>query len=85
MLYGPGEPFKLEDIPDTFAGYGEVIVKVITCGAGLTIQHVKSGRVKVEYPMVIGHEITGEVVEVGKEVSSPVSYTHLTLPTILLV
>lgn len=70
MLYGPGEPFQLEDIPDPIAGYGEVVVKVITCGAGLTIQHVKSGRVKVEYPRVIGHEITGEVVDVGKGVSS---------------
>ena len=53
MLYGPGEPFQLEDIPDPIAGYGEVVVKVITCGAGLTIQHVKSGRVKVQYPVEI--------------------------------
>src|SRR6188508_3663515 len=38
---------------------------VITCGAGLTIQHAKAGRRKVQFPRIIGHEITGEIVEVG--------------------
>ena len=70
ILYGPAEPFHLEDIPDPVAGDGEVVVKVITCGAGLTIQHVKAGRTPVDYPKIIGHEITGEVVELGRGVTS---------------
>ena len=37
----------------------------------LTIQHVRAGRVKVDYPRIIGHEITGVIVEaVGKGVSN---------------
>ena len=70
ILHGPGEAFKLEQYPDPVADQGEAVVKVITCGAGLTIQHVKAGRTPVEYPKIIGHEITGEVVEVGSGVTS---------------
>ncbi|MEA2979983.1 MAG: alcohol dehydrogenase, propanol-preferring, partial [Alphaproteobacteria bacterium] len=32
---------------------------------GLTIQHAKAGRRKVQFPRIIGHEITGEIVEIG--------------------
>ena len=51
--------------PDPVAGPGEAVARVITCGAGLTIQHVKAGRRKVQFPRIIGHEITGEIVETG--------------------
>ena len=87
LLCGPGERFQLEEIPDPVASPGEAVVKVITCGSGLTIQHVKAGRTKVDYPRVIGHEITGEVEEVGDDVTSlkvgdPVTcYFYLTCGT----
>ena len=87
MLYGPGEAFQLEDVPDPVAGPGDAVVKVLSCGAGLTIQHVKAGRAPVEYPRIIGHEITSEVVEVGSGVTSlkvgdPVTaYFYLTCGT----
>ena len=32
---------------------------------GLTIQHVKAGRIIVDYPRIIGHEIIAEVVEIN--------------------
>ena len=70
ILHGPGEAFKLEQFPDPIAEPGEAVVKVITCGTGLTIQHVKAGRTPVDYPKIIGHEITGKVVEVGSGVTS---------------
>lgn len=70
ILHGPGEAFKLEQFPDPIPEAGEAVVKVITCGTGLTIQHVKAGRTPVDYPRIIGHEITGQVVEVGSGVTS---------------
>ena len=70
QLYGPGEKFQLTDVPDPVAGPGEAVVRVLTCGAGLTIQHVKAGRTPVAYPRIIGHEITGEVAEIGEGVTS---------------
>jgi len=42
---------------------------VLACGSGLTIQHYKAGRSPLSYPRIIGHEITGEIVEVGAGVS----------------
>jgi D-arabinose 1-dehydrogenase-like Zn-dependent alcohol dehydrogenase len=65
VLRGPNLPFELEQRPDPVAGPGEAVARVITCGAGLTIQHAKTGRRKIEFPRIIGHEITGEIVEVG--------------------
>ena len=59
LLRGPNTPFELVDLPDPVAGPGEAVARVITCGSGLTIQHVKAGRRKVAFPRVIGHEITG--------------------------
>ena len=42
---------------------GEAVAKVLACGSGLTIQHVKAGRTKVNFPIIIGHEITAEIIE----------------------
>jgi propanol-preferring alcohol dehydrogenase len=65
VLTGPNLPFELTQRPDPVAGPGEAVARVITCGAGLTIQHAKAGRRKVQFPRIIGHEITGEIVEAG--------------------
>ncbi|HXF88787.1 MAG TPA: zinc-binding dehydrogenase [Xanthobacteraceae bacterium] len=65
VLRGPNMPFELVQVPDPVAGAGEAVARVITCGAGLTIQHAKAGRRPIPFPRIIGHEITGEIVEVG--------------------
>ena len=43
VLKGPNAPFELE-VPDPVAGPGEAVARVLACGSGLTIQHVKAGR-----------------------------------------
>lgn len=68
VLNGPGA-FSLETVPDPAPGPGEAVARVIACGAGLTIQHVKAGRAKVDYPRIIGHEITGVIEAVGPGVT----------------
>jgi D-arabinose 1-dehydrogenase-like Zn-dependent alcohol dehydrogenase len=65
VLQGANQPFELIDMPDPAAGPGEAVARVLACGSGLTIQHVKAGRAKVKFPRVIGHEITAEIVDVG--------------------
>ena len=65
VLRGPNEPFVLEDRPDPTPGPGEAVARVLACGSGLTIQHVRAGRTGANFPIVIGHEITGEIVAVG--------------------
>lgn len=65
LLRGPHAPFELTTVPDPVAGPGEAVARVLACGSGLTIQHIKAGRIAAEFPRVIGHEITGEIVETG--------------------
>jgi propanol-preferring alcohol dehydrogenase len=69
VLRSPGTPFVLEERPDPTPGPGEAVARVIACGSGLTIHHVRAGRAKVDYPRIIGHEVTGEIVAVGRDVA----------------
>lgn len=69
MLDGPNQPFRKVEMPDPVAGPGEAVARVLACGSGLTIQHLKAGRRPARFPLVIGHEIAGEIVEVGAGVS----------------
>ncbi|MEH7302189.1 zinc-dependent alcohol dehydrogenase family protein [Neobacillus drentensis] len=51
----------------------EVVVKVKSCGICGTDQHIYHGHpgsAEVHPPIVLGHELAGEVVEVGSEVTS---------------
>ena len=70
VLDAPGMPFALRDVPDPEPGPGEAVARVLTCGAGLTIQHVKAGRAPTMFPRIIGHEVTAEIAEIGKGVDS---------------
>jgi len=69
VLRGPNMPFEKAEVPDPTPGPGEAVARVITCGAGLTIQHVKAGRRKTSFPRIIGHEITAEIVALGAGVA----------------
>lgn len=70
VLNGPNAPFEMRQVPDPVAAPGEAVARVLACGSGLTIQHVKAGRLPVQFPRIIGHEITAEIVEVGAGVRS---------------
>ena len=65
VLKGPNTPFVLSKVPDPVPGPGEAVARVLACGSGLTIQHIKAGRIAAEFPRIIGHEITGEIVAIG--------------------
>jgi len=65
VLKGPNTPFVPMQVPDPVAGPGEAVARVLACGSGLTIQHIKAGRIAAEFPRIIGHEITGEIVATG--------------------
>ncbi len=68
ILEAPNTPFVLKQVPDPEPGPGEAAARVLACGSGLTIQHIKTGRMPAELPRIIGHEIAGEIVEVGNGV-----------------
>lgn len=69
VLKARNTPFALETVPDPVPGPGEAVARVLACGAGLTIHHTRAGRVPIQYPRIIGHEIAGEIVALGQGVT----------------
>jgi L-iditol 2-dehydrogenase len=57
----------LEDLPEPAAGPGEVVIRMLACGVCKT--DVLDWYVERKLPRVLGHELTGEVVETGGDVS----------------
>lgn len=70
LLEGPGKPMTIKEVADPQPDAGEAVAKVLACGAGLTVHHARAGRLKLDYPRILGHEITGEIVAVGAGVRS---------------
>lgn len=61
----PGE-FALQDQPEPQPGPGEALVRIKRVGVCGTDLHAFAGRQPFfSYPRVLGHELAGEVVEVG--------------------
>ncbi len=69
ILHGVND-IRLETVDIPMPGYGEVLVKVKAAGiCGSDIQRVYGTGAHV-YPLIIGHEFSGDVVEVGKDVEN---------------
>ncbi len=69
VLQKKDAPFVMEERPDPAPGPGEAVARVLACGSGLTIHHARAGRAAVNYPVIIGHEVLGEIAAVGEGVS----------------
>ncbi len=69
LLKGKNQPLALDSVPDPVPGQGEAVARVLACGAGLTVHHARVGRVPVQYPRILGHEITAEIVATGAGVT----------------
>jgi propanol-preferring alcohol dehydrogenase len=70
VLKEVGGPLTLEEVPRPQPGPGEALVRVRACGLGLTLVWNRSGRggASGKLPRIIGHEIAGDVTEVGPSV-----------------
>ena len=58
----------VRDAPDPEPGSKEVLIRVAACGICGTDQHIFHGAVGGPFPLIGGHELVGEVVEVGEEI-----------------
>jgi len=68
VLREPASPVVIEEIPIPKPLRGEILVKVEACGVCHTDLHVMKGDVAFPTPAVLGHEMAGEVVELGEGV-----------------
>ena len=68
-----GNNLKLEHVPIPKIGRKEALVKVQACGVGLTVSNFLIGESSTDrslLPRIPGHEIAGDVVEVGEGVDN---------------
>ena len=64
----PSGPFVVEELRVPSPGPGEILVRVAACGVCHTDLHVHAGSVPFPFPCVLGHEISGTIVEAGADV-----------------
>ncbi len=67
-FYAPGD-LRLEDVPEPTPAPDEVKIRVRNCSTcGTDVKIRGNGHPNLTPPRIIGHEIAGEVVEVGADV-----------------
>ena len=65
-----GAPVEDREIDSPVAGAGEVIIRVAAAGICHSDAHYRGGSSEVgELPLTLGHEVAGEIVEIGDGVS----------------
>jgi propanol-preferring alcohol dehydrogenase len=66
VLEEQGRPLQLEEVERPLLGSGQVLLRVRSCGVCRTDLHVVDGDLPdPKLPLVPGHQIVGEVLEVG--------------------
>jgi Zn-dependent alcohol dehydrogenase len=76
VCHGPGD-VRVEDIDDPSPQSGEVKVEVHAVGVCHTDLNFTTGQVPVPYPIVLGHEAAGVVVETGPDVTGVAVGDHV--------
>jgi len=68
-FHAPGD-IRIEDAPEPVPGPGDLKIRVRNCSTcGTDVKIMRYGHHHIVPPRVLGHEIAGEVVEVGAQVS----------------
>jgi len=65
VVYDRPGSFEVRDVARPTAGPGSVLLRVVRAGVCGTDLHLHVGEFGPTYPLTPGHEIVGEVVEVG--------------------
>jgi 6-hydroxycyclohex-1-ene-1-carbonyl-CoA dehydrogenase len=72
VFYGPNQPLKIEDVEKPKIDSHEILVKIAACGVCNTDLHYIDHGVPTfkKPPMILGHEPSGIVEEIGSEVKN---------------
>lgn len=69
LLDSANSPLRLVEVPVPVPKENEVLLKVHACGVCRTDLHVLDGELaRPKYPLILGHEIVGVVVDKGQKV-----------------
>ncbi|CAL9179314.1 unnamed protein product, partial [Musa hybrid cultivar] len=70
VFWEPNRPLTIEEFHMPKPKAGELLIKTKACGVCHSDLHVLKGELPFSSPCVVGHEITGEVVEHGAHTDS---------------
>jgi alcohol dehydrogenase, propanol-preferring len=71
VLEKQGAPLVFKTVPVPSPSATQVLIKVIACGICRTDLHIIDGELpNPQLPLIPGHEIVGEVVSLGKDVTN---------------
>jgi propanol-preferring alcohol dehydrogenase len=81
VLDAPGTPLRSAQLPVPSPGPGQVLLAVRACGLCRTDLHVVDGELtEPRLPLIPGHQVVAEVVEVGDFVESPAAGDRVGVP-----
>ncbi|MBF8293860.1 MAG: hypothetical protein HW389_405 [Bacteroidetes bacterium] len=85
IFHGPHQPLRIEDYPTPTIKPHEVLVKVAACGVCHTDLHYIDHDVPTfkKPPLILGHEPSGTIVQVGNEVKNFKEGDRVLLPAVL--
>ena len=67
VLTQPGAPLDIREVPVPKPQNGQVLLRVLACGVCRTDLHIADGELtEPKLPLILGHEIVGEVVAKGE-------------------
>ncbi|MCK4909831.1 MAG: zinc-binding dehydrogenase [Planctomycetes bacterium] len=85
VFHGPKKPLQIEDYPKPKIGPDDILVKVAACGVCHTDLHYIDHGVPTfkKPPMVLGHEASGTVDELGANVKNFKQGDRVLLPAVI--
>ena len=76
---GPGEMF-IGEVADPSCPEGGVLLRVTACGiCGTDVRTFYNGDRRISAPWVLGHEISGELIEIGSAAAAEVAQSDLSI------
>ncbi len=84
-MTAPGAPFEPRSVPRRAPAAGEAVVEVAGCGVCHTdLSFLHHGvKTRADLPLVLGHEISGVVVETGEGVAADLAGRPVIVPAVL--
>ncbi len=85
IFYGPNQPLRVEEWPNPTPSHDEILVRVAACGLCHTDLHYIDHGVPTAKrpPLILGHEATGVVAQVGEHVTHLQVGDRVLLPAVL--
>jgi D-arabinitol dehydrogenase (NADP+) len=68
IVYDAPRQFQYKDVPDPKIRPDDVLVRIDACGVCGTDLHIHEGEFSPAFPLIPGHEFTGQIVEIGSAV-----------------